>query len=86
MKRYVKLNCTHDGFDAALATCRTAFSAAHPGNVFSVTEDPDGANCWVLTTTDAAVSVGGAVLDIQDGSNSRARTDVAAWFPPDVIA
>lgn len=80
--RYVKLTQAHGGYAAVLATCRTAFLAAHPNNDFSMTQQPEGALVWVKTTTGADLSLGGAVLDIQDGSNSRARTDVAAWFPP----
>lgn len=82
MTRYVKLDTEHTGHAAALAACQTAFVAAYPRNLLSVIASPDGTLCWVKTTTAADLTIGGAVLDIQDGSNSRAGADVAVWSPP----
>lgn len=80
--RHVKLDMTHEDYDSALETCAAAFAASYPRNLMASIEATDGSACWVKTTVDADVVIGGAVLDIQDGSADRVWADNRAWNPP----
>ena len=83
--KYVKIDLSHEDADALLAGLRSHF-AAQTGNALSVAPNTAGTLAWVKAADDATVSIGGAVLDIQSGSNSRAKSDMAdpGWQPDGV--
>jgi len=79
MRQYVKIDLTHNEAQIALARCEVAFKIAHPTNSFSCNMNPEETLCWVLTTPYSRVEVGGAVLDIEVGSNLRASNETKEW-------
>jgi len=76
MNRYVKLDMTHLLYiPTRLMLCGQFESET--GRRFSETQNTAGTVSWAKITTNITASVGGCILDVEDGDNSRARADMA---------
>lgn len=74
--RYVKVDVEHADFLSVINTCNNAFTASYPQNNLAIAYNLSNTACWVKTTTDAVVTIGGAVVDIEDNSNNRPLADI----------
>jgi len=83
MHRYVKLSMTSPDYTAMRAALVAAFEG-RTGNTFSEVQNLAQTESWSKVWADTPAQIGGAVLDVQDGSNSRAMADMAtpAWSSP----
>lgn len=86
MNKYVKIKMDHEDTDSVLQVCYSSFKSAYPKNVLSVVRSPDGLLGWAKVPIETPVSLGGAVLDIEEGTNDRASRDCKLWYPPEVLS
>ncbi len=76
MNRYVKMTTLHPLYiPTRLMLCGQFESET--GRRFSETPNSAGTVSWAKVTTNIPASVGGCILDVEEGDNSRARADMA---------
>jgi len=84
MSKYVKIRMDHPDTRKTLESFESVFKRYFPKNELSVVEDPTGSVGWVKVPDEVLVSLGKAVIDIEEGSNTRVALDTATWYPPEM--
>lgn len=80
MIRYVKLDMTHNGYQAALEECQAAFVMEFPGNVLGVNENKDKTMAWIKTTHQHGLEGNPVLLDeSQDSKTVQTECSSMEW-------
>lgn len=76
MSRYVKLDMTHLLYAPTRLLLCNAFES-ETGRRFSENQNAAGTVSWAKVTANIPATVGGCILDVEDGDNSRGKEDIA---------
>jgi hypothetical protein len=74
--RYVLLDMNHILYLPTMLALKAAFEA-ETGRGFSAPCNAACTRSWAKVTVNVSATVGGAILEVEDGSNSRAMADIS---------